>query len=103
MIRLALAALLMASAAGPSLAQTPEACRIEAADHHPPLGLEHPLHLAQGGVRVGIQLEGMGKHNQIQAVRLEWESREIADQPHLDRRRCDCRQRAELTQWFSYC
>ena len=73
---------------GAPLAQAPQAGRVEAADHHLALGHQHALDLAQRGVRVGVQLQRVRQHHQVEAVLLERQRREVGDQrrPALGRR-----------------
>jgi hypothetical protein len=66
-----------------ALPHAPQAGRVEPADHHAALGHQHPLDLAQRGVRVGAQFERVRQHHQVEAVGRKRQGREIGQQRRL--------------------
>ena len=65
---------------GAALAQPPQAGRVHAADDDPAFRHEHALHLAQGGMRVGVELQRVGQYDQVQAVGRKRQGGKVAVQ-----------------------
>ncbi len=61
------------------LAPTPQGRRVQATNHDPAVGHQHPLDLSQRGMGIGREFQRVRQHDQVQAAGRKRQSRKISD------------------------